>query len=306
MSPRGIKVGAFLPHLEGAYEDGTAGWKDLRDIARAAEDTGFDSVWVADHLLYRFPGLEFGTWECWSMVCAVAAITERVEIGTMVSVTPWRNPGLFAKMIDTADEISGGRIIAGLGAGSHENEFPAFGFDSWDHKVTRFAEEIEIITTLLRTGRGTFDGRFHKLEDCLLSPRGPRPSGPPIMIGAMGPRMLGLVATYADQWNIPWVHDLDTVKAQLERGAKACADAGRDPSTLSYSVAMQIDLPRPAGTSSGALMEQSRPQALKGSPDELAAHIRSYADAGVSHVQLWLDPATPQAIASFGEVLEKL
>ena len=306
MSPRALKVGAFLPHLEGAYEDGTAGWKDLRDIARAAEATGFDSVWVADHLLYRFPGLEFGTWECWSMVCAVAAVTERVEIGTMVSVTPWRNPGLFAKMIDTADEISGGRIIAGLGAGSHEGEFPAFGFDSWGHKVTRFAEEIEIITTLLRTGRIDHAGRFHTLKDCLLSPRGPRASGPPIMIGAMGPRMLGLVAKYADQWNIPWVHDLDTVKTQLERGAQACRDAGRDESSLSYSVALQINLPRPAGTSAGALMEQSRPQALTGSPDELAAHLRSYADAGVSHVQLWIDPATPAAIESFGEVLEKL
>jgi alkanesulfonate monooxygenase SsuD/methylene tetrahydromethanopterin reductase-like flavin-dependent oxidoreductase (luciferase family) len=307
VSPRPLKVGAFLPHLEGAYEAGTAGWKDLRDIARAAEDTGFDSVWVADHLLYRIPGIEpFGTWECWSMVCAVAAVTDRVEIGTMVSVTPWRNPGLFAKIIDTAEEISGGRIIAGLGAGSHDAEFPAFGFDSWNHRITRFEEEIEILATLLRTGRVDHKGRFHELADCELTPRGPRPEGPPIMVGAMGPRMLGLTVKHADMWNIPWRHSLDEVVAENARGDEACRAAGREPKSLSRSVCMQVDLPRPAGSSRGDLMDQSRQVALKLSPEELVAHLRSYAEAGVEHVQLWLDPSTPDAIASFGDVLAKL
>jgi alkanesulfonate monooxygenase SsuD/methylene tetrahydromethanopterin reductase-like flavin-dependent oxidoreductase (luciferase family) len=223
----------------------------------------------------------------------------------MVSVTPWREPGLLAKIIDTAEEISGGRIIAGLGAGSHDAEFPAFGYDSWNHRVTRFEEEIGVLATLLREGRITHSGRFHTLEDCVLRPRGPRPDGPPIMIGAVGPRMLGLAVKYADMWNIPWRHDLEEVKAELTRGDEACREAGRDPASLQRSVALQIDLPRAPGTSRGALMDASRPTAVKGTNDEIAAHLRSYADAGVDHVQLWLDPATPAAVESFAPVLER-
>jgi alkanesulfonate monooxygenase SsuD/methylene tetrahydromethanopterin reductase-like flavin-dependent oxidoreductase (luciferase family) len=300
-----LKVGALLPHLEGTYENGTAGWKELRDIARTAEDVGFDSLWIADHLLYRIPGIDtFGTWECWSLVNAVAAITERVEIGTIVSVTPWRNPGLFAKMIDTAEEISGGRIIAGLGAGSHDAEFPAFGFDSWGHRVTRFEEELEIITTLLREGRIDHEGRFHTLKDCELRPRGPRANGPTVMVGAIGPRMLRAAVKHADMWNIPWRHNLDDVVSETTRGEEACRELGRDPSTLTRSVCLQVDLPRPAGTSRGDLMDQSRAAALK--VDAIADHLRSYAEAGVSHVQLWLDPSTPAALESFGDVLADL
>lgn len=302
-----MKIGLFLPHLEGTYEGGNAGWSELKDVARTAENVGFDSLWVADHLLYRIPGIEpFGTWECWSLVTAVAAVTERVEIGTMVSVTPWRNPGLFAKIIDTAEEISGGRIIAGLGAGSHDAEFPAFGFDSWDHRITRFEEEIAILSTLLREGRITHEGRFRKLEDCELRPRGPRAGGPPIMVGAVGPRMLRLTVEHADMWNIPWRHHLADVKSELARGDEACAKAGRDPSTLARSVCLQVDLPRPAGGSRGDLLDQSRTTVVKGSNDEIAAHLKSYSDAGVAHVQLWLDPVTPAALESFAPVLAAL
>ena len=149
---RPLKIGFFLPHLEGTYLGGTARWSDLEAMARSAEVVGFDSLWVSDHFLYRFPNVAtFGVWECWSLMAALAAVTERVELGTMVSVTPWRAPGLFAKILDTIEEISNGRVIAGLGAGSHEAEFPAFGFDSWDHRISRFEEEIGVLHTLLRT-----------------------------------------------------------------------------------------------------------------------------------------------------------
>jgi alkanesulfonate monooxygenase SsuD/methylene tetrahydromethanopterin reductase-like flavin-dependent oxidoreductase (luciferase family) len=302
---RPLKVGVLIPHLESMYEDGTAGWTDLEAIARTAEDVGFDSVWVADHLLYRFPDIAtFGTWECWTLVSAIAAVTERVEIGTMVSVTPWRNPALFAKIIDTAEEISGGRIIVGLGAGSHEAEFPAFGFDSWEHRITRFEEELGILKTLLRTGHIDHEGRFHTLKDCELRPRGPRKEGPPIMVGAVGPRMLKAAVAHADQWNIPWRHDLADVVSEIERGEAACREAGRDPGTLTRSVCLQVDLPRPPGSTRSDLMNQSRAQALKS--DGIADHLRSYAAAGVSHVQLWLDPSTPDAVESFGSVLADL
>src|SRR5205807_9747200 len=124
------------------------------------------------------------------LLTALAAVTERVELGTMVTVTPWRNPGLFAKMVTAVEDVSGGRVILGLGAGSHEPEFPAFGFDGWGDRIDRFEEELQIIRTLLREGRIDHQGKYHTLRDCELRPRGPRAEGPPIMVGAVGPRML--------------------------------------------------------------------------------------------------------------------
>ena len=303
----GLKAGVFLPHLERSYLGGTAHWKDLADMARAAEDVGFDSVWVSDHFLYRFPEVEtFGAWECWSLVTALAAVTERVEIGTLVSVTPWRPPGLLAKIIDAAEEISGGRIIAGLGAGSHDAEFPAFGYDSWDHRIARFEEEIGVLHSLLRTGHVDHEGRFHTLRDCELRPRGPRPEGPPIMIGAVGPRMVRLAATYADEWNIPWRHDINEVVSETARGEEACRATGRDPATLQRSVCLQVDLPNRDEYPGWSLLRDGRTQAIRGDFDEIAERLRAYGEAGVSHLQLWLDPDNVAGIEAFGEVLAAL
>lgn len=304
---RPLKVGMLLPHLEGTYLDGTARWADLAAMARTAEDVGFDSLWVADHLLYRFPEVpEFGVWECWSLLAGLAAATSRVELGTIVTVTPWRNPALFAKMVDTVDEISGGRVILGLGAGSHQPEFPAFGYDSWDHKVSRFEEEIGIIHTLLRTGRIDHEGRFHTLRDCELRPRGPRPEGPPIMVGAIRPRMLRILATYADEWNIPWrqtVEDLNEVNPLAD---EACAKVGRDPATLRRSACLQVNLPGYESWPGNDMLRAGRVKAIGGDHIEIAETLRGYANAGVSHVQLWLDPNNAEGIESFGRVLEEL
>jgi len=304
---RPLKVGLLLPHLEGWYQGGTARWADLAAMARAAEDVGVDSLWVADHLLYRFPDVPaFGIWECWSLMAGLAATTSRVELGTIVTVTPWRNPALFAKMVDTVEEISGGRVILGLGAGSHQPEFPAFGYDSWDHRVSRFEEEIGIIHTLLRTGRIDHEGRFHTLRDCELRPRGPRPEGPPIMVGAVGPRMLRILATYADEWNIPWRQTVEDLIADSPRGDEACRKVGRDPATLRRSACLQVDLPGSDARPKDDLMRTARARAIRGEYAEIAATLRGYADAGVSHVQLWLDPSNIDGIEAFGRVLEEL
>lgn len=304
---RPLKVGMLIPHLEGWYDGGTARWADMEAMARTAEDVGFDSLWVADHLLYRFPDVpSFGIWECWSLMAGLAAVTNRVELGTIVTVTPWRNPALFAKMVDTVEEISGGRVILGLGAGSHQPEFPAFGYDSWDHKVSRFEEEIGIIRTLLREGRIDHQGRFHTLRDCELRPRGPRPEGPPIMVGAMGPRMLRILATYADEWNIPWRQTVEELIEVSPRADEACVKVGRDPATLRRSACLQIDLPGSDLSGTSDLVRSSRARAIRGDYVEIAETLRGYASAGVSHLQLWLDPSTPAGIESFGRVLEEL
>jgi alkanesulfonate monooxygenase SsuD/methylene tetrahydromethanopterin reductase-like flavin-dependent oxidoreductase (luciferase family) len=199
-SRRPLKIGLNLPTVEGAKAGNSAGWAELRALAERAEALGFDSLWVPDHLLLTWGDQTRGIWECWSMLAALAAVTSRVELGPLVISTLFRTPALLAKMAATVDEISGGRLVLGLGAGWSGPEERTFGYPS-DRRVDRFEEALQIIAPLLRTGHVDFTGKYYQARDCALRPRGPRPGGPPIMIGAKGPRMLRLAARYADIWN---------------------------------------------------------------------------------------------------------
>ncbi len=198
---RGLKIGMYVPFSERQMQGATPRWADILAMARRAEAVGFDSLWVPDHLIQYYEGVEpRGGWECWTLVAALAAVTEHVELGTIVTATSFRNPALLAKIVDTVEEISGGRTILGLGTGYHEPEYRAFGYP-YDHRASRFAEAIAIIDGLLRQGRVDIEGTYHQARNCELRPRGPRPQGPPIMIGTSGERMLELTARYADRWN---------------------------------------------------------------------------------------------------------
>src|SRR5262245_11585320 len=197
---RPLKVGLCLPTFDQPWVQTPAPrWRDLLDAARLAEAAGFDSLWVPDHLQLRDEEKCFGVWEGWSLLAALAAATERVEVGSLVACTTFRNPALLAKMADTVDEISGGRLVLGLGAGWHEPDFRAFGYP-FEQRVSRFAEALAIVSGLLHDGHIDFEGEFYQVRDCELRPRGPRPLGPPILVGAEGPRMLRLAAKYADAW----------------------------------------------------------------------------------------------------------
>ena len=203
---RPLKIGILMPLCEQAHAGRTARWSEFKAMALHAEAAGFDSLWVNDHLLFRVEGPEGptrGIWEGWSLLSALAAVTSRVELGTFVICTSFRNPALTAKMADTVDEISDGRLILGLGAGWHAPEYQAFGFP-YENVVSRFEEALQIIHPLLRTGCVDFHGSYYTAAECELSPRGPRRSGPPIMIGARAdrPRALRLTAEYADYSNM--------------------------------------------------------------------------------------------------------
>jgi alkanesulfonate monooxygenase SsuD/methylene tetrahydromethanopterin reductase-like flavin-dependent oxidoreductase (luciferase family) len=295
---RPLKVGLHLPETERI-----APWQDLAGMCRLAEDVGFDSIWVPDHLLYVQPDREpVGPWECWSILSAVAAVTTCVEIGPLVLCTNFRNPGLIAKMADTVDEISGGRLILGLGAGWHEPEYRAFGFP-YEHRVGRFAEAFTIIRTLLHEGAIDFQGKHYTLRDCELRPRGPRPVGPPLLIGSRGDQILRMTAPHVDFWNA-WAawngnrpDGLAPLHAQLDA---ACAAVGRDPAEIARTVAVFVQMP--GGT------EPDNPRApwLRGTPEELAATFRAFAQAGIAHAQVLLDPNTAEGIAAFAPVLEHL
>ncbi|MCC6315731.1 MAG: LLM class flavin-dependent oxidoreductase [Thermomicrobiales bacterium] len=297
---RPLKVGVLLPDSERELNGHVPHWRDIVTMARAAEDVGFDSIWITDHLIHREPGKpKQGMWECWSLLAALAAVTERVEIGPLVSCVGFRNPALLAKIADTVDEISGGRLILGLGAGWHEPEYRAFGYP-FDHRVARFAEALTIITGLLREGQVDFAGTYYQARDCELRPRGPRPLGPPIMIGSTGPRMMALAARHADLWNA-WGRNtpVDVAPASATLDA-ACHGVGRDPATLARSVAVLVDLPGRRGR------PREKGPFLSGSPEELADNLRGLARAGVSHVQVVLDPNTPSGIEELAAVLEIL
>ena len=213
---------------------------------------------------------------------------------------------MLAKIVDTVEEISGGRIILGLGAGWHGDEYRAFGYP-FDRLVSRFEEAFTIIRGLLVDGAVDFEGTYYSARDCELRPRGPRPNGPPIMIGSTGKRMLRITVPHVQMWNA-WLcserSNADEVPARRELVDAACRDAGRDPATLERTISIQVD---PTGT--GKIPVSMAPDTatpLSGSPQEIAASIRDFAQQGITHLQVALVPNTIQTIEIFGKVLEEL
>jgi len=286
-------------------------WNELKAMARHAEAVGFDSLWVPDHLAFDLgdPSGPRGVWECWSILSALAAVTSRVELGTIVACASFRNPALLAKMADTVDEISGGRLILGLGAGYHEPEYRAFGYP-FDHLVGRFEESLRIIHTLLRTGTIDFKGQYYEARDCELRPRGPTRGGPPIMIGAKPdrPRALRLTAQYADYWNIFAINQVEALRPALAAVDAACAKTRRDPSTLRRTATILVDLPGSESdpTKGGFSSYFASRTPATGTPEQLAELFRDYARAGIDHIQICTQPMTMAEIDALAPVLEIL
>ena len=303
MAGRPLKVGVQLPEVEREVR-----WPEVLDMVRAIEDLGYDSVWVGEHLLYRWQDRPArGPWEAWTMLAAIAAATTRVEFGPLVACTNFHNPALLAKQASTIDEISGGRLILGLGAGWNDTEFRAFGFP-FDHRIDRFEEAFTIIRTLLREGAIDFDGQFYQARDCELLPRGPRPEGPPLMIGSKGPRMLKITMPHADSWNV-WFADTgnspDGVPPLRELVDAACREVGRDPAGVERTVAVQVRLPGGQGRVQGDYAEDAPPP-LEGDGAGMAQVLRASAAQGIGHVQLVMDPITRGSVEAFAPVLELL
>lgn len=299
-----MKIGVQLPEVERVVR-----WPELLDMTRAIEDLGYDSVWVGEHLLYRWPDRDpRGPWEAWSTLAAIAAATNRIELGPLVACTAFHNPAILAKQADTIDEISGGRFILGLGAGWNETEFRAFGVP-FDHRVARFEEALTIIRSLLRDGAVDFEGTYYSARDCELLPRGPRPGGPPLMIGSIGERMLRIAAPHVDSWNAWYAHTGNAPAGVAPLRAKvdaACAEAGRDPAEIERTVAVHVRLPGGTGRTMGNESTTDSIVPLEGGPDVMADELRAYAREGIGHVQLVLDPITRDSIERFAPVLRLL
>jgi alkanesulfonate monooxygenase SsuD/methylene tetrahydromethanopterin reductase-like flavin-dependent oxidoreductase (luciferase family) len=295
---RPLRVGVQLPEVERVVR-----WPEYVAMARAAEEVGFDSIWVGDHLLYRDDGRpERGPWHAWTLLAGLAGVTERVALGPLVACTAFQRPGLLAKIAATVDELSGGRLVLALGAGWNEPEVRAFDIP-FDHRVARFAEAFEIVRRLLAGERVSFAGAYETVADAVLLPAPER--RPRLMVGATGPRMLAASLPHVDAWNT-WYdvygntpEGFAGLNATIDDAARA---AGRDPSEIERSACALVVLDRAAGER--PIPEGASP--VEGSPDDIAGHLRDLAQAGADEAILVVSPIDERSMRTLGEALASL
>ena len=273
-------------------------WPEVVAIARAAEEGGFDSIWLGDHLLYRGDGRpERGPWDVWTQLAALAAATERVKLGPLVACTAFHLPGILARMAASVDEVSGGRLVLGLGAGWNETEFRAFGIP-YDRRVSRFEEAFEIVRRLVAGERVTVAGRFYAVEDAVLLP--PPARRVPLMIGANAPRMLSIALPHVESWNTWHTHYGNTPDGFSRHNAQvseAAERAGRDPAEVERSACVLVRV----GKGADERPETAEPVDV----DALPAHLRALADAGADEAILVLAPITEESIRLVGATLRR-
>lgn len=277
----------------------TPGWLDVAAMARMAEDMGFEALWVSDHLGFEdaVDGWH-GGWEAWTLLTALAGVTRRVQLGTYVLAVPLRNPAVLAKMAETFDEVSGGRLILGLGAGWNEPEFRAFGIPYQD-RFDRFEESLRVICAMLRTGAADMDGRLVQAHNAAIRPRGPRPAGLPVMIGASGARMLRLTAELGDEWN-GGMRSMEELRLLLAALDAACVAIGRDPQTVVRSAEVLV---RTIEADAGAPPDEHE---LRGDQGAVALALRQFASLGLAHLQIQLRPNSLEGLAAFRPVMTAL
>jgi len=273
-----MRIGVQLPEVEREVR-----WPELLAMARTAEATGFDSIWVGDHMLYRGDGRgERGPWDAWTVLAALAAATERVRLGPLVAATAFHPPGLVARMAAAIGEISGGRFVLGLGTGWNETEFRAFGIP-FDYRVARFEEAFEIVRRLLGGERVTFDGRYHRSEDAVLLPAPSRRV--PLMVGTTGPRVMAAAGPHIDWWNCWYSWYGNTPGGFAELSSRFEGDFRRSACVL-------------VGVGGGG---GERPLEEEASPVEvrdLRAHLDALAEAGADEAILVLDPIDESSVRS--------
>lgn len=283
-----MRIGVCVPISERGQDRRTFRYAEMRDIALVAEHGGLDSIWVADHIfLVPGEGATRGAWESLTMLGALADATTRVELGPLVLCTPFRNPGMIAWAANSLDEISGGRFVLGLGSGWHQPEFDSFGFE-FQRRVSVFADALAVIVPLLREGEVDYDGEF-AVGHAELRPPGPRRQGPPILIAGTQPRMMSLIAKWADRWNSVW-YGLPTDEFRDERNnlRDACAAAGRDESAIEVSVGIAVQDPR--------MLDRNGPEAVVGRVDDLVKAFEEWRAEGVDEVMCRLEPPSTDIV----------
>jgi len=276
----------------------------VRDIARAAHDAGWSRIWVSDHLLLGGDAVATDCLEAWSLLAALARDTEGIRIGPMVSCQSYRNPALLAKIAAGVDQMSGGRLEFGIGAGWKEIEYRAYGYEFPEAgvRVTQMVETLEICTRLWRDERATYRGKYYRVDEAVCAPK-PKQRPLPIWIGGTKPRVMRVAAQWADWFNMsnPGTHERDRLDVVRDGLADACRAVGRDPATLRRSLFVQafvapthaeLDeliemLAARAKTSKEQWLGQ-RSGAIVGTTDEAGERFRAIARAGIDHANVML------------------
>ena len=287
-----MKIGAVVPQgWVGEYNGWQPldAWRRTTEVALDAERLGFESIWLFDHVHTIPRPTDEITFESFTSLSALAALTERVRIGHIVICTAFRNPALTAKMISTMDTISGGRMELGIGAGWKRDEWLAYGygFPETKERLARLGDDLEVITRMLEGDKhqhATFEGRYAQVRDAINVPKPIQQPRVPIMVGGNGPNVTWrLAARHADELNLDGMSPADVVEA-LPLIRARCEEVSRDPATLPISVHMWGEHIAEAG--------QARIDRLAG-----------FADAGVSRVMglLRASAKTDEALASLAE-----
>ena len=275
-----------------------ASYATLRRVAKATEDLGFDAFFRSDHYLKMGSGPgEPGPSDAWTTLAGLALETSRIRLGTLVASATFRYPGPLAIAVAGVDEMSGGRVEFGIGAGWFDAEHAAYGipFPPIKERFDRLEEQLAIITGLWETPAGekySYEGTYYQVADSPALPKPVQSPRPPVIVGGHGPRRTPMLAAkYADEFNISF-SNVDEVAAQFGRVRSACADIGRDPGSLIYSAAQIVCCGKDEATVSrraatlGRDPAELRANGLAGTPAEVVDKIGAFAEAGVQTMYL--------------------
>jgi probable F420-dependent oxidoreductase len=323
-----MRFGLSLPHYGFSFPSGRIAFADATGWAQRAEDLGFDSVWVSDHFFYSFAryGADpspIASLEPLTTLAGVAAVTDRVRLGTLVLCAAFRHPALLARAASSIDLLADGRLDLGLGAGWMREEFDAFGyrFGEVGNRFDVLGESLEVVRLLFGGGPVTYDGPTVTLRDAVLAPAPDH--APPIWVGGKGgPRLLGLAARFADGWNTVWRISPETYADKVADVRNACEAAGRDPDTFGLSVglysligadeaAARDAFDRGRASAPGDAMAADdyaswRADTLSGTPEDVLERVAAFASLGVGEliVSPWVLPFAihePEQVELFAE-----
>lgn len=298
-SPRmPLKVGIQVNTTQRVFR-----WSEIRELATVAEELGLDSLWTEDHLFYEMNDVVIGPWEAWTILAGLADATERVRIGSMVTPLALRSPTMLAKLAETVDEMSSGRLVLGVGVGWGEEEHRAVGA-TLERKLTRFLESWNVILTAFDDGQVDHKGETVTVEGFRLVPRGPR-RRPEMMVGSIGPQTLRATLPHVDGWN--W----DGFSNRPERFAESsekvneiCIEIGRDPDTVYRSAHLIVRFHDAQGLPLDPIPADV--PLITGPPPRVAEAWAGFVEAGADEVQLIVDPATPSALERLAEAKQIL
>jgi probable F420-dependent oxidoreductase len=328
-----MRVGLALPHYDFSLPDGEPiTFARVAEVAQHAERLGFDSVWVSDHFfatLERFgaDNTPYGALEPLTTLAALAPLTERVRLGTLVLSASFRHPAVLAKSATAIDRFTGGRLELGLGAGWFGGEYKAFGyrFGSVGERFALLEDTLGYLGALFDGEPASFDGERFRMRDAFNHPRPVQEPRPPLIVGGKGgPRLLSIAARYADAWNAVWRWTPKAYRERAEAARRACERVGRDASTLRLSLGLftvvgedEADVRRryeligerlPKGVGNALSLETLREECLAGTPDEIVERVGAFAEIGVSELVMcpapvWFAMPDPSMVELFAETV---